>query len=358
MFRAIRRGASPPLRAGCACASGATHGLGGRRLLRRCRGRLGDRGSELELGGRRALPHLGRQEPDSLEVCAGLGADALGVGAGRGLELGGAPLRRVHDGANSLAARRRSGPPQLLQGVRHRAQVLGHGLRVEAVGGAREVLALNRLAGQVHSRLSVAVSRRGFGRWALLLDAEGAAHERMDPAEVRVGAGLEVLRRREAVGAGRGDRRIGPERAGLELNRAVRDRIGDARGLVAGGLARGDRVVDPLRVVLVHVRQALPGPDDGREAALTRQAEVAQSVVEAEDVDGAGVERAVLQLARVRKVGLLAAVVAVLAQVPVRGLAREVDAGAVRVPPLPLASSAMKATMIPIDSHQAPRLVP
>ena len=69
--------------------------------------------------------------------------------------------------ADALAARRAPPAPgrELLHGVRHRAQVLGHGLGIEAVGGAREVLALDRFAAQVHSRLSVAVSRavRGMG---------------------------------------------------------------------------------------------------------------------------------------------------------------------------------------------------
>src|SRR5205085_6159643 len=82
---------------------------------------------------------------------------------------------------------------------------------------------------------------------ALRSDAEGPAHERVDPAEVGVGAGSQPPWRPPAEPMNRGQ--AVPQLPGVELEPAIRDRIGDARGSVARRTARGDRVVDALRVV-------------------------------------------------------------------------------------------------------------
>ena len=209
MFSAIRRGASPPFRGRCSAGAARAAGRAPRpaarasRAARRARGGSAGRGVRARaacLG--RALPHLGRQEPARARGPRAPRARMRSASA-RAAASSSAALRSAASTTRGRARRSKAPRPrlELLHGVRHRAQVLGHGLGVEAVGGPREVLALDRLAARVHSRLSVAVSRRGSGRRALLLDAEGAAHERMDPAEVRVRAGLEVLRRREAVRA-------------------------------------------------------------------------------------------------------------------------------------------------------------
>ena len=168
MFRAIRRGASPPVRGRGGSSTGLSSQAGAGFSGGGAGGSTGAVSSSAACLGR-ALPHLDRQQPQALDVRPRLRPDALRVGSGRCLQLGGAALGGVHDRADALAARGRAGArlAQLLHGVRHGAQVIGHGLGVEAVPGTREVLALDRLSAQVHSRLSVAVSRgRSRRRWA------------------------------------------------------------------------------------------------------------------------------------------------------------------------------------------------
>ena len=107
-----------------------------------------------------------------------------------------------------------------------------------------------------------------------VLDAERPAHERVDAAEVRVGPGAEVRRRRPRVAVGRGGEALGPEAelAGVEVDAPVGERIGDPRRPVAGRPAGGDRVVDRARGVEVEERRApAPArPTGGREAAPPR----------------------------------------------------------------------------------------
>src|SRR4051794_32265112 len=78
-------------------------------------------------------------------------------------------------------------------------------------------------------------------------DLERAAHERVDAAEVGIGADGEVGRGRPLVLAA--DRRttgdgvgLGAELAGVELLIGIGERVRDAGRLVAGRLAGSDRV--------------------------------------------------------------------------------------------------------------------
>src|SRR5438046_9633335 len=82
---------------------------------------------------------------------------------------------------------------------------------------------------------------RGSG---LRLNPEAAPHERVDAAEVSVGAGRKVLRRLPGDLADRGgaERRVGAELPRVERPRAVRDRIGNSGAAVTGRLAGRDRV--------------------------------------------------------------------------------------------------------------------
>ena len=91
-------------------------------------------------------------------------------------------------------------------------------------------------------------SRASWRGPRLLSDPERAPHERVDPAEVRVGAGREVARRRPRVGARRGGCEAGAEaeRGRVEVDGPVGERVGDAGAAVAGRRARGDRVLDAL----------------------------------------------------------------------------------------------------------------
>src|SRR4051812_26142708 len=149
----------------------------------------------------------------------------------------------------------------------------------------------------------------------------------MYAAEVRVGARLEVLRRRPRGRAGGRD--LSAERGRFELDLRVRQRIGDPGRAVTRSLARGDRVVEPLAGLEVRERDRLALRDHRRVLGRAREAEVAQLVLEVEDVEVAAADALTVgELARVGQVGLVAAVVAVLAQVAVRRLAAVVDAGA------------------------------
>src|ERR687889_2722045 len=69
---------------------------------------------------------------------------------------------------------------------------------------------------------------------ASAIDAEGAAHERVHAAEVRVGAGPDGPRRLPGDPLRRRGAALGPEAevAGVEPDRPVRERVGDPRGAV------------------------------------------------------------------------------------------------------------------------------
>ena len=91
-----------------------------------------------------------------------------------------------------------------------------------------------------------AARRRTARGAALPLDPERAAHERVDAAEVRVGArrepaGVDHVSRLAAAVKPRGPE---AELAGVEVDRAVGERVGDPGRRGAGRRARGDGVED------------------------------------------------------------------------------------------------------------------
>src|SRR5262249_48675675 len=89
---------------------------------------------------------------------------------------------------------------------------------------------------------------QGLSRTGLRLHAEGSPHERMYPAEVRVGAGRQILRGLPGVAVGGRRPRdtavvpVEAELARVEGHRPVGDRVGDAGPGGAGVLAGRDRV--------------------------------------------------------------------------------------------------------------------
>src|SRR5205085_9075360 len=116
-----------------------------------------------------------------------------------------------------------------------------------------------------------------------------------------------------------------PQLPRVELEPAIRDRIGDARGSVARRTARGDRVVDALRVVAADEEQRAATPDHRRIPERAARAQVSIGVLEALDPDQAGSKDTRGQLARVWEPRPGASVVAVLCQVAVGDVAPVVD---------------------------------
>ena len=136
--------------------------------------------------------------------------------------------------SRTLSARRLEG---LLDVVGAARQPFGHRLRagqlaLDLLGGLGAQLRGALLGGLQHGAHPVAAAAAAdLPLRGSRLDAECAAHERVDPAEVRVGARREVRRRLPLSGAGRGRHRAA-ERAGLELRR--RRRRSDRRSRSCG----------------------------------------------------------------------------------------------------------------------------
>src|SRR5262249_18614883 len=103
------------------------------------------------------------------------------------------------------------------------------------------------------------------GRSPLRHDPERAAHEGVDAAEEDVRSRTQVRGRRPLEGAGR-RWSVVTELTGVELERGVRDGIGDAGAQVARQLARRDRVPGPeaaRRRVAVDEGDGVPGLHGG-----------------------------------------------------------------------------------------------
>src|SRR5215218_5605291 len=111
----------------------------------------------------------------------------------------------------------------------------------------------------------------------------------MHPAEVRVGTGADGLRGSPGDPLRRGGAALGAEAevAGVEPDRAVGERVGDAGGAVAGRATARDRVEDVALGVAVDEAQRLAGADRGRAALAARHPEVALAVDEPADRDRA-----------------------------------------------------------------------
>ncbi len=147
----------------------------------------------------------------------------------------------------------------------------------------------------------------------------------MDAAEVGVGAGGQRLGGRPRLALGGVAVGAVAQLAGVEGHLAVGERVGDARLAVAGRFARGDRVVDRLRVhdpedvegVVVDEGQRLAGVHDGQAPGAADGGQVALAVDEVVDRHLAHRPRGAQQLERVGQPGPGPAVVAVLRQRPV-----------------------------------------